>query len=124
MSFFFSPSNDLLCHNNEDLQFYITLILQYVILAPWVIKSTYSFFTSDDPEVRDFSTFLIFPFLLWRMIHNQIWISLSRYRTVKGNNRIIDKGLEFDQVDRERNWSVYITYLPSSPYLLNPIINI
>ncbi|TQD94860.1 hypothetical protein C1H46_019560 [Malus baccata] len=38
------------------------------------------------------------------MIHNQIWITLSRYRTAKGKGRILDKGLEFDQVDRERNW--------------------
>ncbi|XP_019187912.1 PREDICTED: protein ECERIFERUM 1-like isoform X2 [Ipomoea nil] len=38
------------------------------------------------------------------MLHNQLWISLSRYRTAKGDNRIVDKGIEFEQVDRERNW--------------------
>ena len=40
------------------------------------------------------------------MLHNQIWISLSRYRTAKGKNRIVDKGIEFEQVDRESTWSV------------------
>ncbi|KAK9273499.1 hypothetical protein L1049_018309 [Liquidambar formosana] len=57
-----------------------------------------------DERERDLANFLILPFLLWRMIHNQIWISLSRYQTAKGHNRIVDKGIEFEQVDRERNW--------------------
>ncbi|KAB1222663.1 Protein ECERIFERUM 1 [Morella rubra] len=38
------------------------------------------------------------------MLHNEIWISLSRYWTGKFKNSIDVKGLEFDQVDRERNW--------------------
>ncbi|KAK2650907.1 hypothetical protein Ddye_018396 [Dipteronia dyeriana] len=76
---------------------------KYIVLAPWVIPSTYSFIVSDGKD-RDLSDFLKFPLLLWRMLHNQIWISLSRYRTAKGNNRIVDKPIDFDQVDRERNW--------------------
>ncbi|KAH7525284.1 hypothetical protein FEM48_Zijuj06G0208600 [Ziziphus jujuba var. spinosa] len=41
----------------------------------------------------------------WKSLGSfKIWITLSRYRTTKGNNRILDRGLEFDQVDRERNW--------------------
>ncbi|XP_011005107.1 PREDICTED: protein ECERIFERUM 1-like [Populus euphratica] len=78
-----------------------------VILAPWVIHSTYSFMVKDE---KDLSTFLMFLILLWRMIHTQLWISLSRYRTAKGNNRIIDKGIEFDQVDRESNWDDQILF--------------
>ncbi|GMY22925.1 very-long-chain aldehyde decarbonylase CER1-like isoform X2 [Fagus crenata] len=54
--------------------------------------------------------FLIFPFLLMRMLHNQIWISISCYRTAKGKNRIVDKGLEFEQVDRESNWDDQILF--------------
>ncbi|KAH9735656.1 Very-long-chain aldehyde decarbonylase CER1 [Citrus sinensis] len=76
---------------------------KYIVLAPWIIHSTYSFMVKDEKE-RDLLNFLIFPFLLWRMLHNQIWISLSRYRTAKGRNRIVDKPIEFEQVDRERNW--------------------
>jgi len=60
-----------------------------------------------DNSEKDMFNFLILPFLLWRMLHNQIWISFSRYRTAKGNARIVDKGIEFDQVDRERNWLVF-----------------
>ena len=59
---------------------------------------------------RDLSNFLILPFLLWRMLHNQIWISLSRYRNAKGSNLLVDKSLEFEQVDREQNWSVHNMY--------------
>ncbi|XP_023521346.1 protein ECERIFERUM 1-like [Cucurbita pepo subsp. pepo] len=76
---------------------------KYVILAPGFIYSIYQYVVKDETE-RDTSTLVIIPLLLWRMIHNQIWITLSRHRTAKGNARIVDKGLEFDQVDRERNW--------------------
>lgn len=82
---------------------------KYVVLAPWAIHSTYSYFTKDENE-RDLSHFLIFPMMLLRMVHNQIWISLSRYRTAKGNNRIVDKSIEFEQVDRERNWDDQIIF--------------
>ncbi|CAN4076211.1 unnamed protein product [Withania somnifera] len=77
---------------------------KYVVLAPFVANSIHSFFISEDRSKRDIGYFIIFPFLLFRMLHNQIWISLSRYKTAKGDNRIVDKSIEFDQVDRERNW--------------------
>ncbi|XP_028787337.1 very-long-chain aldehyde decarbonylase CER1 [Neltuma alba] len=38
----------------------------------------------------------------------KIWISVSRHRSAQGKNRIIDRGLEFSQVDRESNWDDYI----------------
>ncbi|PON87544.1 Fatty acid hydroxylase [Trema orientale] len=95
--------------------------VKYVILAPWVIRSTYLYLSKDDPQERDLTSFLIFPFLLLRMLHNQIWISLSRYRTAKGNNRIVDKSLEFDQVDRERNWDDQILFTGILFYMGNLI---
>ncbi|KAF3961714.1 hypothetical protein CMV_013695 [Castanea mollissima] len=88
----------------------------YVILAPWAIHSTYSFIIKDKSE-RSLSLFLIFPFLLWRMLHNQIWISLSRYWTAKGKNSIIDKSIEFEQVDRESNWDDQILFNGALFYL-------
>nr|KYP36350.1 Protein WAX2 [Cajanus cajan] len=83
---------------------------KYLLVAPWAIHSFYSLVVEEKSERRDISTFLILPFLLWRMLHNQIWISLSRYRTAKGNTRIVDKGIEFDQVDRERDWDDQILF--------------
>ncbi|KAI6702923.1 hypothetical protein NL676_012059 [Syzygium grande] len=83
--------------------------LKYVVLAPWVVRSTYVFANSNGME-RDMSTFLIFPFMLWRILHNQIWITLSRYRNARGNGRIVDKGIEFEQVDRERDWDDQILF--------------
>ncbi|KAL2511559.1 Protein ECERIFERUM 1 [Abeliophyllum distichum] len=82
---------------------------KYLVLSPWIIRGIYRFMVKDASE-RDLSTFLIFPFLILRMVHNQIWISLSRYRTAKGNNRIVDKTIEFEQVDRERNWDDQIIF--------------
>ncbi|KAL3615471.1 Very-long-chain aldehyde decarbonylase cer1 [Castilleja foliolosa] len=82
---------------------------KYVVLAPWAIDSTYKFLTTNDKE-RYLAYALILPLLLSRALHNQIWISLSRYRTAKGNNRIVDKTIEFEQVDREYNWDDQIIF--------------
>ncbi|XP_022155719.1 protein ECERIFERUM 1-like isoform X2 [Momordica charantia] len=82
---------------------------KFVILAPWAIHSSYLYFKGEEHE-RDLSYFLIFPFLVLRMLHNQIWISLSRYQTAKGNKRIVDKPIEFEQVDRERPWDDQILF--------------
>ncbi|KAL9691913.1 hypothetical protein QQ045_012340 [Rhodiola kirilowii] len=76
---------------------------KYLILAPWAARSTYCYLTADE-NGRDLSNFLLLPTLLMRVIHAQIWISYSRYRTAKGTNRIVDKNIEFEQVDRENNW--------------------
>ncbi|XP_057981122.1 very-long-chain aldehyde decarbonylase CER1-like [Malania oleifera] len=83
---------------------------KYMILAPWVVHSIYSYFILKDERKTDSFNLSIFLFLLWRMLHSQLWISLSRYRTTKGNNRIVDKSIEFDQVDRERNWDDQILF--------------
>lgn len=77
------------------------LFVKYGLLAPFVAHSIYSFATQEVGE-RNYFNFLIFPFILLRMLHSQLWISYSRYRTAK--NRIVDKSIEFDQVDRERDW--------------------
>ncbi|CAM8977376.1 unnamed protein product [Rhodiola kirilowii] len=85
-------------------------VFKYVVIAPWAIHNTYSFITTDKEEERDLSSFLIFPFLLFRMLHNQLWISLSRYKTAKGSNRIVDKSIDFEQVDRERDWDDQVIF--------------
>ncbi|GAY57905.1 hypothetical protein CUMW_183020 [Citrus unshiu] len=92
---------------------------KHVVLAPWAMHSIYCFIGSRKSE-RDYAYFLIFPFLLLRMLHDQIWISLSRYRTAKRNNRIVDKAIEFDQVDRERNWDDQIVPHANSSKLFKP----
>nr|CAD1836098.1 unnamed protein product [Ananas comosus var. bracteatus] len=67
----------------------------------------------------------IFPSLLLRMIHNQIWITLSRFQNARSKHQIVDRSIEFEQVDRERNWDdqiifnglllfVGFTFIPSS----------
>ncbi|KAL5538721.1 hypothetical protein UlMin_044803 [Ulmus minor] len=95
---------------------------KYVILLPFAVYNTYSYLFKDDEVERDLSNFLIFPFLLWRMLHNQIWISLSRYRTAKGTSRIVDRGLEFEQVDREREWDDQILFNGTLFFVINKTI--
>ncbi|KAL9142229.1 hypothetical protein ABFS82_14G155100 [Erythranthe guttata] len=82
---------------------------KYLVLAPWAIPATYSYLMKEEKE-NYLVSFLVIPFLLSRAAHNIIWISLSRYRTAKGNNRILDKSIEFEQVDRERNWDDQIIF--------------
>ncbi|KAJ0475621.1 putative fatty acid hydroxylase [Helianthus annuus] len=91
---------------------------KYVVLVPWVVKSVYDFMTMD-VNTRDSTTILIFLLLLTRMLHNQIWISFSRYKTAKGQNRIVDKNIELEQVDRERNWDDQIILNGFVYYLVN-----
>ncbi|KAK6283189.1 hypothetical protein POUND7_017014 [Theobroma cacao] len=95
---------------------------KYAILTPWVIHSTYSLAMSKGEKEADLVYYLIFPFLMTRVLHNQIWISVSRYRTAKGNNRIVDKGIDFEQVDRESNWDDQIILSGILFYLTNMII--
>ncbi|KAH0733722.1 hypothetical protein KY285_009429 [Solanum tuberosum] len=78
---------------------------KYLVLVPFVGHSIYSFLREGD-----IGYIAILPFLLFRFIHNQIWISLSRHRTAKGNNRIVDRSIEFDQVDRENSWDDQIIF--------------
>uniref|UniRef100_A0A1J3IZC6 Protein CER1-like 2 n=1 Tax=Noccaea caerulescens TaxID=107243 RepID=A0A1J3IZC6_NOCCA len=78
---------------------------KYLVLAPLVIDSIYSFATT-----RDYEKLLIVAMTVWRIVHSQVWISLSRYRTAKGTKRIVNKSIEFDQVDRERSWDDQIIF--------------
>ncbi|KAL5718527.1 aldehyde oxygenase (deformylating) [Ranunculus cassubicifolius] len=74
-----------------------------------VVQSIYSFTTAVESE-RDYTSILIIQFILWRAIHSQLWTSFSRYQTARGRNRILDKGIEFDQVDRETDWDDHIMF--------------
>ncbi|KAG1361489.1 Protein WAX2 [Cocos nucifera] len=60
-------------------------------------------FMAASGEQRDMLNFLIFPILLLRLLYSQLWITFSRFQTAKSKHRIVDKSLDFDQVDRESN---------------------
>ncbi|KAL8149640.1 hypothetical protein AgCh_006591 [Apium graveolens] len=89
---------------------------KYAFLAPFVAHSIYSFATKEADD-RSLFNFLVFPFMLLRLIHSQIWISYSRYRTAK--LRIVDKNIEFEQVDRERDWDDTILAVALLYYLFS-----
>ncbi|KAG9440242.1 hypothetical protein H6P81_020407 [Aristolochia fimbriata] len=95
---------------------------KYVVLAPWVAHSIYSWVTKPEEE-RDLTNFLILPILLWRWIHNQIWISLSRFQTARSRHKIVNKGIEFEQVDREENWDDQILLYGLAFYLFNQYVS-
>ncbi|CAG7908107.1 unnamed protein product [Brassica rapa] len=89
---------------------------KYLVLAPLVIDSIYSYATMRDHE-KLLVVALMTQSLTWRIVHSQVWISFSRYRTAKGTKRIVDKSIEFDQVDRERTWDDQIIFNTLIAYL-------
>lgn len=90
--------------------------MQYVLLAPWLAHSVHKFMTGK-PEDRDMFNFLIIPSLLMRLLHAQLWITLSRMKTANSKHSIVDKSLDFEQVDRERNWYSFPSSSSSSSLL-------
>ncbi|MCD7458659.1 hypothetical protein HAX54_038828 [Datura stramonium] len=77
---------------------------KYMVLAPIVVHNIHSLLRSKEENWWDSGYLLLWPLMLLRLLHGQIWISLNRYRTAKGENRILDITTEFDQPDKERNW--------------------
>lgn len=74
---------------------------------------------TKEKSKQDVTNLFILPFMLTRMIHNQMWISLSRFQTSRSKHRIVDKGIEFEQVDRERNWDDQIILQSLLFYVFN-----
>ncbi|XP_075517605.1 very-long-chain aldehyde decarbonylase CER1-like [Primulina tabacum] len=94
---------------------------KYMILAPWGMQSVYSMATKGKNE-WDYANLMVIPLLMWRAFHNQLWISFSRHRTAKGSNRILDRSIEFEQVDRETNWDDQILLNGILFYIVNSIV--
>ncbi|KAK3142101.1 hypothetical protein QOZ80_4BG0342210 [Eleusine coracana subsp. coracana] len=82
---------------------------KYLVLAPAVLHTAHRVATKGWTDLDPaYATML--PALLLRMIHNQIWISLSRYQTARSKNLIVDRSIDFEQVDRERSWDDQIIF--------------
>ncbi|CAN7103740.1 protein CER1-like 2 [Brassica rapa] len=90
---------------------------KYLVLAPLVIDSIYSYAT-----LRDHDKLLVVALMVWRIVHSQAWISFSRYRTAKGTTRIVNKSIEFEQVDRERTWDDQIIFNTIIVYLVKAYV--
>ncbi|VAH16207.1 unnamed protein product [Triticum turgidum subsp. durum] len=52
----------------------------------------------------DLGYLVILPSMMLRALHNQAWITVSRLQNARGKRQIVDRGIEFEQIDRERNW--------------------
>lgn len=84
---------------------------KYLVLAPWVVHGCHLAATKGWREL-DLGYVAILPSMLLRALHDQAWITVSRLYNARGKRQIVDRGIEFDQVDRERNWYVYApTYM-------------
>uniref|UniRef100_A0A0D9W734 aldehyde oxygenase (deformylating) n=1 Tax=Leersia perrieri TaxID=77586 RepID=A0A0D9W734_9ORYZ len=76
---------------------------KYLVLAPAALHTAHRVATKGLGDL-DPAYAIMLPALLMRMIHNQIWISLSRYQTARRKHLIVDRSLDFEQVDREQSW--------------------
>jgi aldehyde decarbonylase len=85
----------------------MNVYLQYLVLAPWVVHGCHLAATEGWREL-DLGYIAILPSMLLRALHDQAWITVSRLHNARGKRQIVDRGIEFDQVDRERNWYAYI----------------
>ncbi|MQL95614.1 hypothetical protein Taro_028289 [Colocasia esculenta] len=95
---------------------------KYVVLAPFVAQGLHGL-ASKGWEGADLTNLSIFPFLLLRALHNQLWISFSRFQTARSKHIIVRKPLEFEQVDRERNWDDQIILTGLLFYLGNTFLH-
>ncbi|KAG7653932.1 putative domain Wax2 C-terminal [Arabidopsis suecica] len=91
---------------------------KYLLVAPLAMASIHSYVTAEEEE-KDLARLLIIALTLWRIVHSQIWISVSRHKTAKGRKKIVDKPIEFEQVDRERSWDDQIIFNTLFMYLVN-----
>ncbi|KAM3408441.1 hypothetical protein ACQJBY_001527 [Aegilops geniculata] len=76
---------------------------KYVVLAPWVAHGIQQVATKGWREA-DLAYLVILPSMMLRALHNQAWITVSRLQNARGKRQIVDRGIEFEQIDRERNW--------------------
>ena len=76
---------------------------QYIVLAPWAVHGLYVVVTKGWREA-DLGYLVILPSMILRALHNQAWITVSRLQNARGKRQIVERGIEFEQVDRERNW--------------------
>ncbi|VAH04166.1 unnamed protein product [Triticum turgidum subsp. durum] len=77
--------------------------MKYVVLAPWVAHGIQQVATKGWREA-DLGYLVILPSMILRGLHNQAWITVSRLQNARGKRQIVDRGIEFEQIDRERNW--------------------
>ncbi|KAL1202320.1 Protein CER1-like 1 [Cardamine amara subsp. amara] len=90
---------------------------KYLLVASLAMTSMHSYVTSEGEE-KDLGRLLIVVLMLWRIVHSQIWISVSRQMTATGRKKIVDKPIEFEQVDRERTWDDQIIFNTLFMYLI------
>ncbi|KAH9315167.1 hypothetical protein KI387_023794, partial [Taxus chinensis] len=78
----------------------------YLLLSPLMIKAIHTNFLRGR-EADNFSLLLLI-LAATRYLHNQLWISISRYQNARSKRQIQSKSIHFEQVDRERSWDDYI----------------
>ncbi|MQM23699.1 hypothetical protein Taro_056767 [Colocasia esculenta] len=88
---------------------------KFLLLAPFVARSVYRFVNGE----VDLGHLTVIPVFLVRVVHALFWISWSRFQTARSKHRIVNKSLDFEQVDRERNWDDQILLTALLLYLAN-----
>ncbi|CAN6486166.1 unnamed protein product [Victoria cruziana] len=76
---------------------------KYTVLLPFIGHAARTLYNSE-PADRDYTLLCPFYLLVSRLVHDQLWISWSRFQNARSKHQIQSRGIEFQQVDRERRW--------------------
>ncbi|KAG0456930.1 hypothetical protein HPP92_022087 [Vanilla planifolia] len=95
---------------------------KYGLLLPWVAQSAHNVaksWNAEGQQMVDHTNLSIIPLLFLRLLHAQLWITVSRIATASGGHTITRKPLDFEQVDRECNWDDQILLTTLIFYTMN-----
>ncbi|GJW27562.1 eceriferum 3-like protein [Tanacetum coccineum] len=97
---------------------------KYILLAPLVAEFIYSrVYEKRQSEYSWYLHILILSSL--RGVVHQLWSSLNNSLYIKRNNRVSQKGVDFDQIDKEWHWDNFIILqglVASIIFLINPSV--
>lgn len=79
---------------------------KYAIFAPFVAKAVHANLLNGH-DADNWCLHMVVASAL-RLLHGQIWMSLSRWQYLIEKHQIQTKGIAFEQVDREERWDDYI----------------
>ena len=92
-------------------------------MAPFAAQTIYQLVRNPASKI-DMVNLLIILLQLLRAFHSLVWISWARFQTASSKHRIIHRSLEFEQVDRERNWySILLSLAISGNFPFNFYFN-
>ncbi|PWA58723.1 fatty acid hydroxylase, NAD(P)-binding domain, Uncharacterized domain Wax2 [Artemisia annua] len=97
---------------------------KYILLGPLVVELIYSGVYEKRQSEYSWCLHILILSLLRGVVH-QLWSSLNNSFYIKRNNRLSQKGIDFDQIDKEWHWDNFIILqglVASIIFLISPSV--